>query len=82
VWPHNLPESRQRDEHVVIFAWSKLVVLDLGSIEPLGFDEAVSGVRRRSSDFSNPYLLSVALGKILSNKSLENYVRVRRVCKV
>jgi len=32
----------------------KSVVLNLGSIEPLGFDRAISGVRRRSSDFSKP----------------------------
>ena len=30
--------------------YSRSVVLNLGSIEPLGFDEAVSGVRRRSSE--------------------------------
>jgi len=28
----------------------RTVVLNLGSIEPLGFDGAVSGVRRRSSE--------------------------------
>jgi len=44
-------------------AASGAVVLKVGSIEPLGFDGAVSGVRRRSSDFSNPFLRSVVLGK-------------------
>ena len=39
------------------------VVLKLGSIEPLGFDGLVSGVRRRSSETCNPFLLSVILGK-------------------
>jgi len=58
------------------------VALELRSIEPLGFDGAVSGVRRRSSDFSYPYLLSAVLGKNVFDKSLENYVRFRRVCKV
>jgi len=58
------------------------VVLKLGSIEPLRFDGAVSGVRRKSSDFSNPFLLCVVLGKMGFDKSLGNYVRVRRVCRV
>jgi len=39
------------------------MVLKLGSIQPLGFDEAVSGVRRRPSETCNPLLLSVILGK-------------------
>jgi len=38
------------------------VVLKLGSIESLGIDGTVSGIRRRSSDLSNPFLLSVVLG--------------------
>jgi len=39
------------------------VILNLGSIEPLGYDVAILGVQQRSSDFSNPFLLSVILGK-------------------
>jgi len=41
----------------------KSVILKLGSIEPPRFDGAVSGVRRRSSEFSNPLLLYGVLGK-------------------
>jgi len=53
------------------------VVLNLGSIlEPLGFDGAVSGVRRRSSDFSNPFLLSVTLDK---NGVRQNLGKLRNV---
>jgi len=62
----------------------RAVVLNLRSIESLGFDGAVSGffrVRRRSPDFSNPFLLSVILGKMGFDESLENYVRFRRVYK-
>jgi len=42
---------------------SRPVVLKVGSIDPVGFDGAVSGIRRRLSDFSNSFLLSVVLGK-------------------
>jgi len=35
----------------------------MGSIEPQGFDGAVSGVRRKSSETFNPFLLSVVLGE-------------------
>jgi len=52
------------------------VVLNLGSIEPLGFDGAVSRVRRRSSDFSNPFLLSVTLDK---NGVRQNLGKLRNV---
>ena len=39
------------------------MVLKLGSIEPLRFDGAVSGVRQKSSETCNPFLLSIILGK-------------------
>ena len=42
---------------------SNTLVLKLGSIEPLGFEVTVSGVRRKSSETCNPFLLSVVLGK-------------------
>ena len=58
------------------------MVLKLGSIEPPGFDRAVSGVRRRSPVTCNPSLLSVLLGKMWFDKNLENYVRVRCGCNV
>jgi len=51
------------------------VVLKLGSIKPLGFDGAVSEVRRRSSKICNPFLLYVILDK--NDKSLEIYARVQ-----
>jgi len=59
-----------------------------GSIEPLGFHGVISGVRRRSSEtwlkaylhHSSFYFL-LYWAKMGFDKSLENCVRVRRVCK-
>jgi len=50
-----LPESWKTNHALVLLRISevrllKTVVLNLGSIEPLRFDGAVSGVRRRSSE--------------------------------
>jgi len=39
------------------------VVLNLGLIEPLGFEGAISGVRQRSSETRNPFLVDVILEK-------------------
>jgi len=70
------------------------VVLNLGSIEPLGlrtwvlilgsipdfcvpgFDGAVSGVRRRSTETCNPFLLSVTMGK---NGVRQKFGKLRKV---
>ena len=79
------------------------MVLILGSIETLGFDGAVSGVRRRSSQtwpIAWDYCMIKYKVKLLNDlisvthfycllywanmgfdKSLDNYVRVRLVCK-
>jgi len=61
---------------------------NLGSIEPLGFDGAVSEVRRRSSEtwlkvwlYHNKFYFLLYWAKMGFDKSLESYVRVRRVCK-
>jgi len=58
------------------------VVFKLGSIEPLGFDGTVLGVRRRSFESCNPFYFVLYWEKMGFDKSLENYVRVWCACKV
>jgi len=58
----------------------KPVFLNLGSIEPLGFDGAVSGVRRRSSETCNP-VFSVVFEKNGVRQKLGIPRKVGSVCK-